>query len=611
MNQFLPKSIVTRNVTVTISLIVLSTVIVLAVLFQSLKTSVMAESVRDARSAMRTMAVLYASEASDATVSLKDGEVTGFVQDQVKADPQHTLVDQTAQMISGVSTVFAKQGDAYVRLSTNVKKENGERAIGTKLAPDHPAQAFLARGEPYFGPAVLFGRDYVTGYYPIKNTAGAMTGVLFIGMPSGGYLERIAELKSLTLVTGLAVACGLGLVALIFVRRQINPLRSLTASVQAISEGRLDTPVPCLEMTSEFGDIARALSVFRDNAMAKARIERETEEARAEAEAERRARDAEKRSIDTEIDRAVHALAEGMERLARGDLSLSIDTPFSGQIEKLRIDFNTAIGGLRETLAEIRAGAETIQARGGRMRDAADSLARRTETQAASLEETAAAVEEITVTVRSAAERAGQTNAIVLDSKKSADSSSGVVSNAVAAMGRIQDASSQIEQIIEVIDDIAFQTNLLALNAGIEAARAGEAGKGFAVVAQEVRELAQRTGEAARQIKDLIGKSAREVEAGSQLVEEAGQVLQSISNQIVTISQHVGVIATASADQSSALQGVNSSVARMDQMTQENAALVSDTANASQQLSAEADRLMDIVDRFRVAPETTRHRRAA
>ncbi|SIQ54137.1 methyl-accepting chemotaxis protein [Rhizobium sp. RU20A] len=611
MRNILPRSIVTRNVLVTISLIVMSAVIVLGVLLARLSGSVMDEATRDARDAMRGMTVLYASMHKDARVSLKDGEVAGFTLDEVRPDADHRLVDEAARMIDGVATVFVKEGNDFVRLSTNVKKENGDRAVGTKLAADHPAQAVLARGEAYFGPAVLFGKDFITGYYPIKDTKGATVGVLFIGIPTIEYFNKIAELRLLTIVTGVCVAIVFGVIAFVFVRRQINPLRKLTGSVQAISQGRLDTDVPCLDMKSEFGDIARALSVFRDNALAKARIERETEEARAEAESERRARENEKLTVDGEIDRAVSALAEGMERLARGDLSLSIDTPFSGRLEKLRLDFNTAIGGLRRTLSDIRAGAEAIQARGGRMRDAADTLARRTETQAASLEETAAAVEEITVTVKSAAERAGETNAIVLVSKKSADSSADVVSNAVAAMGRIEEASGQIEQIIEVIDDIAFQTNLLALNAGIEAARAGEAGKGFAVVAQEVRELAQRTGEAARQIKDLIAKSSREVDAGSELVEEAGKVLQSISAQIVTISQHVGVIATASSDQSAALQGVNSSVARMDQMTQENAALVSDTASASEQLSLEADRLMEIVDGFRFAAEADPQRRAA
>jgi methyl-accepting chemotaxis protein len=249
------------------------------------------------------------------------------------------------------------------------------------------------------------------------------------------------------------------------------------------------------------------------------------------------------------------------------------------------------------------------------MLHSADELSKRTEAQAASLEETAAAVEEITVTVRSSAERAREANSAVIVTKKTADSSTVVVGDTVAAMDRIEAASKQIEQIIEVIDDIAFQTNLLALNAGIEAARAGEAGKGFAVVAMEVRELAQRSADAAREIKSLIETSTREVAAGSGLVQKTGSVLASISSEIIAISKHVETIATASADQSAALQEVNSSVNAMDQMTQKNAAMVEDTTEQSRQLASEADALMSLIQQFRIdassAPNRVRMRDAA
>jgi methyl-accepting chemotaxis protein len=206
--------------------------------------------------------------------------------------------------------------------------------------------------------------------------------------------------------------------------------------------------------------------------------------------------------------------------------------------------------------------------------------------------------------VRSSAERAHEANQSVSQTKKSADSSAVVVTNAIAAMGRIEEASRQIEQIIEVIDDIAFQTNLLALNAGIEAARAGEAGKGFAVVAQEVRELAQRSAEAAREIKGLINKSTDEVNSGSLLVKETGAVLASISAQIVTVSQHVEMIATASRDQATALHEVNGSVNQMDQMTQQNASMVEEATATSRALADQADTLMMLVEQFRLEPET-------
>jgi methyl-accepting chemotaxis protein len=247
-----------------------------------------------------------------------------------------------------------------------------------------------------------------------------------------------------------------------------------------------------------------------------------------------------------------------------------------------------------------------IQNNGNQMAASAEDLSKRTEQQAASLEETAAAVDQITVTVRSSAERAKDADVIVREAKRSADDSAVVVNNAIDAMTRIEDASRQIEQIIGVIDEIAFQTNLLALNAGIEAARAGDAGKGFAVVAMEVRELAQRSAAAAQEIKGLINKSTREVNSGSQFVQETGTVLEKISGQIVTISQHVEMIARASHDQSSALQEVNSTVNQMDQMTQKNAAMVEETTAASRELANEADALMHLIQQFKIEAEAER-----
>ncbi|OJF95366.1 methyl-accepting chemotaxis protein [Pararhizobium antarcticum] len=379
-----------------------------------------------------------------------------------------------------------------------------------------------------------------------------------------------------------------------------GPIGRITAAMRGLADGALDTNIEGDSRRDEIGDMARALGVFKENALSKVRMETESGEQRAQAEEERLRNDAEKREIDRQIDFAVSELAAGLGRLAQGDLSRQIDTPFSGRLEQLRMDFNGSLVRLQDTLVQIRNNALAIQQNGNDLHSSADQLSKRTEAQAASLEETAAAVDEITVTVRSSAERAHEANQAVAQTKKSADSSATVVSNAISAMGRIEDASRQIEQIIEVIDEIAFQTNLLALNAGIEAARAGDAGKGFAVVAQEVRELAQRSAGAAREIKDLINKSTNEVSSGSLLVQETGAVLASISQQIVAVSTHVEMIATASRDQATALHEVNGSVNQMDQMTQQNATMVDEATSASRQLANQADTLMMLVDQFRL-----------
>jgi methyl-accepting chemotaxis protein len=398
----------------------------------------------------------------------------------------------------------------------------------------------------------------------------------------------------------IAVFAGIGLVMTFK-----GPIGQITAAMRRLADGKLDTAINGENRIDEIGEMARALGIFKQNAVAKIEIEQQSESQRAAAEAERRRNDEEKIDIDRQIDFAVNSLAAGLGRLSRGDISQMIETPFFGKLETLRNDFNGSLLKLQDTLAQIRNNAQMIQQNSNELSDSADELSKRTEQQAASLEQTAAAVEEITVTVKSSAERAQEANQIVAETKGAADASSKVVSNAIQAMTRIEDASSKIVQIIDVIDEIAFQTNLLALNAGIEAARAGEAGKGFAVVAQEVRELAQRSASAAKEIKDLIDKSTTEVTSGSRLVQETGEVLSDISKKILTVSERVEMIAMASRDQSTGLAEVNASVNSMDHMTQKNAAMVEETNAATRQLAQEADALMALVDQFKLSASDT------
>ncbi|KGD86249.1 methyl-accepting chemotaxis protein [Rhizobium sp. YS-1r] len=610
MPRLLPTSVVSRIVFLCLFMIFIAVMAVGGLAYAYLRSDIMETARVDARNAMRTMSLFYDLELPGSVSEIKNGALVRVTQGEGNLN-DHGMVDRTASAIGGVATVFEKRGSDYVRVSTNVKTEKGERAVGTKLAADHPAQPILARGEAYFGPAVLFGRDFMTGYFPITDASNAVTGLLFIGIPMEVYFEHIAASGYVVVGTSLAALILVGLVSFFTLRVLLRPLAVLTGTVHTLSGGNDTVEIPYIERHNEFGNIARALEIFRDNAREKLQIESRSAQERAEAEAERNRNDMEKQRVDRQIDVAVNELGAALARLSQGDLSSTIETEFSGRLEQLRTDFNGSIIRLRDTLSHIRESTLAIQKSSADLSHSSSELARRTETQAASLEETAAAVEEITATVRSSAERAHEANNAVVLTRKSADSSGTVVSNAIDAMGRIEEASQKIELIIEVIDDIAFQTNLLALNAGIEAARAGEAGKGFAVVAQEVRELAQRSAGAAKEIKELISQSSAEVGSGASLVQHAGEVLASISQQITGISQHVEMIATASQDQSAALQDINNSVNRMDQMTQQNGAMVGETSEASRCLADEADALLQLVQQFRIDEERSAHPQAS
>ncbi|MFS8145209.1 methyl-accepting chemotaxis protein [Rhizobium sp. BR 249] len=432
----------------------------------------------------------------------------------------------------------------------------------------------------------------------------------FAEMQRQNAAEERADANSMSMGTTIlgvviAILAGIGLTVTLK-----GPINQITSAMRRLADGKLETAIVGESRADEIGDMARALGVFKNNAIAKVEIEERSEIERTRAEEERHRNDEEKRSVEQQIDFAVTALAEGLGRLAHGDISQTIATPFFGRLEQLRNDFNSSLLRLQETIDQIRTNTRMIEGNAGQMDISAGNLAKRTEQQAVALEEIAAAIEEITTTVRSSAACADDARQIITDTKQTADSSSEVVASAINAMSKIEAASNEIVQIIDVIDDIAFQTNLLALNAGIEAARAGEAGKGFAVVAQEVRDLAQRSADAGQRIKQLIGRSRAEITNGARVVRETSDVLESISSKVVSASEQMDVIARSSREQYNALHEVNSSVNRMDQMTQQNAAMVEETSAATKELADETRTLLQLIDQFQLG-ETGASRRAS
>ncbi len=377
------------------------------------------------------------------------------------------------------------------------------------------------------------------------------------------------------------------------------PLMQLHQRMTTLAHGDTASEIEGRERRDEIGQMASAVAVFRDKAVERSRLEAQAEADRTLSDSERAQRETRQAAEAAQLQQAVQAVGNGLKRLAEGDLVTQIDVQFVAHLDQLRQDFNNSLSRLNGTMKAVGSNARAISAGADEIRSAADELSKRTEQQAASVEETAAALEQITTSVKDAAKRTQEASQLAAHTRSDAERSGEIVRNAIGAMQQIEKSSGEIGNIIGVIDDIAFQTNLLALNAGVEAARAGEAGKGFAVVAQEVRELAQRSANAAKEIKDLIATSERHVRTGVDLVSETGTALDAIVSGVQDINRHVQAIAEASREQSAGLQEINTAVNTMDHGIQQNAAMVEESTAASHSLATEAASLSNLLAQFR------------
>ncbi len=380
----------------------------------------------------------------------------------------------------------------------------------------------------------------------------------------------------------------------------VLPVRALQGTMGRLAGGDLNAMVAGAARRDEIGGMARSVQVFKDAGIEKLRLESEAEAQRARAEEERKRNEAEREAAAKEQAFVVNSLAAGLEKLSNGDMVFRLTTAFNGEYEKLRGDFNAAIDKLQGTMKAMTTAAQAVRSGAAEITQASEDLSGRTERQAASLEETAAALDQITATVRKTAEGANEAHNAVTAAKADAERSGDVVRQTIGAMDGIENSSRQIANIIGLIDEIAFQTNLLALNAGIEAARAGDAGRGFAVVATEVRALAQRSANAAKEIKGLISASTQQVDTGVKLVSETGNALDRIVTQVGRLNSLVSEIAASTKEQATGLQEVNVAVNQMDQVTQQNAAMVEQSSAASHSLSDEAEGLFSLVGQFQI-----------
>ncbi|CAN7691724.1 methyl-accepting chemotaxis protein [Bosea sp. LjRoot237] len=530
-----------------------------------------------------------------------DGDKLYFGPDLVNGN--FAAVDKVKALSGGTATVF--MGDT--RVSTNVQKPDGSRAVGTKLAQGPAHDAVFKDRRTYSGAADILGIPYFTIYEPIvQKSNNAVIGILYVGIKQSDFLTVIDEMIRNNIAAGLAIAAIGGALLFWLTRRMLRPLGQLKETMLKLAAGDLASEPPKLRSGDEVAAMADAVAILRQAAIEKARLETEAAEQSERSDTERRSNQVEReRAAEQQRDHArqqeaiVRTLASGLERLAQADLTCRIEDAFPAEYEQLRADFNEAVDRLSATVSTIQSTASEVGMAAREINTGADDLSKRTEEQASSLEETAATTEELAASVKASAQGARQAAAIAEEAMKAAQDGGAIAGEAVAAMARIEEASKKISDIIRVIDDIAFQTNLLALNAAVEAARAGDAGKGFAVVASEVRTLAQRSSEAAKDISGLISSSNSEVETGVKLVRRAGDSLEKILSASQKVTGTIQEISAASAEQAHGIDEMSQAVAHLDEMTQANAALAEQSAASAGALSGRIGELNTLVASFR------------
>ncbi len=505
------------------------------------------------------------------------GQTVGVVILQMSID-QVSAIMNDERGIGDTVEVFLAGSDFVARSASRF--ESGHQVLDQLPSTTYLLDALEDHGT--FTDRTIGLRGQEVAAYAEHTTIFGVNWVIGVEQDRDELMAPAARDLNILLIASLVSAAFMSFLGWLFARTITRPLDRICRNMEAVSSGHLDADVPEAERGDEIGKIGKTLVSMQED-LQQARI---AEEQRAELQ------------LEQEI--VVENLSAGLVRLSEGDFSLPIEQVFSGEHEKLRQNYNQTIETLSGTVSKVIDASGSIRNGAAEISRASDDLSNRTESQAATLEETAAALDELTASVKSAAEGARSVEMTMDEAKKEAENTGDVVQSAVAAMTEIEQSSNHISQIISVIDDIAFQTNLLALNAGVEAARAGESGKGFAVVASEVRALAQRSSDAALEIKTLISDSSKQVGRGVELVGKAGGALSNIVDRVSHISKLVSGIAEGAVEQATGLNEINTGVTQLDQVTQQNAAMVEQATAAGHLLSQDSTELSQLVSGFQI-----------
>jgi len=454
------------------------------------------------------------------------------------------LPDGFSQSTGLVATVFARDGDDFIRITTSVRKQDGQRAIGTPLDRSQPAYDDVLQGRAHLGYATIFGKQYLTHYEPVRDASGRVIGILFVGLD-------------------ITASPGMGLSASMAWR--VATVYALGQAALLTVSGLLEQPAAWAGAGAMFALLWISTYLFMNRLVA----------------------------------RPLSAGRAASQRIASGDLTRQVHVGSSDDIGQVLLAINSINVGLTVLIDKVRGSASVVAMGTNEIADGNVDLANRTEKQAGEVNAAASAVHELTATVAQTADQTMQLNKLVNSVSGVASNGGAVVQQVVHTMGQISASANKINDIIALIEGIAFQTNILALNAAVEAARAGEQGRGFAVVASEVRSLAQRSANAAHEIKDLISASVSSVAAGSSLVDKTREAMEHITGSISEVVGYIDGIAHASQEQRAGIESVNRSVSEIDQMTQQNAALVEQAAAAAMKMRDQAHTLGAAVDSFK------------
>jgi methyl-accepting chemotaxis protein len=596
-----------------------------------------AELQRQAEALKHTIAEVDASggvAASQAFAVLKDrlppdqlslGEDQGkpvLMRNGVSLANDFAAVDAYQALTGGVATLFVREGDDYRRLVTSLKKEDGSRAVGTLLGSKHPAWALMNAGKTFTGRAVLFGTTYMTRYEPVMRD-GKTIGILFIGANMSNQLAMLADSFQQASVDGVnsyAIDLREGpTLGKVFGRPEAtavdkdNPLMSRIR--EAVTQGQTQGSFPAWTAGTAANASATPTYVTWSwqPAWQWAVVTEQPEAVMMSA-----SRDdlialwtalavgivlaavAMGWAVRRFIRQPLSELKEDLHRLAQGNLAVPVRSVRQDEVGELAAGLETMRKSVSDRLLDVMRASEAIDTASREIASGNADLSQRTETTAANLQRTASTMDQMTGTAQHSASSAAQASQLASAASSVAQQGGGVVENVVSTMRDIHQASQKMADIIGVIDGIAFQTNILALNAAVEAARAGEQGRGFAVVAGEVRTLAQRSAQAAKEIKSLIDASMQRVEQGNALAGEAGQTMQGVVDSIRRVNDIVGEISEASRQQSASVSDTGQSIRDMDQATQQNAALVEQTAAAADSLQAQTRQLLEAVSSFQL-----------